>query len=1075
MRILVGFIGKTLNSLKYQVDKNIKETLYQNEAFLSSKWNIIEHNIVRWSRYPFRYVLLLLVTTSLLIANYFLWKDDLAIWGVQHLPHWKKLIEWQGGFLAGQLTIIGVIYPLVIGLVGVLFQNKAAKKVLLPIYQTYSGFMFAGLSGLVLSISIVGMYFLSAFLSQSEYLIFCVLTAAWLSFNVLLTIWFFKVTFSMLDDTTRDRLIVQYTIHELCEADIRLRIRDALILRALENKILINPDPERVKVSTFSMLNDKYEDIAVEKKGTYEVSNIYFLIINIVINYNLLKSKLYEKFFPEKDFNPEIVLQPRSSSKEVGTFVLAKHVDLDWLSIALLRASFSLKKSTKGDRKSISSMILGFTGSAKDAMRERNTNEFTSSIDNIVEWHSEIAQALSFKNDDKEDDNWLLLENATLFGRNNLDEMLREYLDLSRSAVELIPEDITYFDKVIVLYKKIYLRRSSPVQREGHELIKFNYFTWMLLMEWRSYNSSSSDTRIANKYEDVLYDFVGAWESWLDFISPKRNELEDLTRLLQLLLSHLQFTSQLSVLSLRYGNIEAAGWGVDMLNNWVEKMHLYEFEQVMDEYNWLSQLVTHDLLSLDSSQHPWPTILKGNDFNKRSAFNLALRNTVFDLRIITACYMLLKPRSQEDEKIKEYVEALLSCSPIHPTGAIGGREKVINSASDVLGAYIRHCFYQANENSNYNAWLSGVLESFSRVNEQRRISGRIYSGWGREDPQSMNLAYVEIAIFYSSNKWNLNTRWLDMIFSDLFTLGQQEALIRELEEWIGLADKLENPILLVKEDSERKIENFKESIRDVIDTLGKKKTEIIVGMEVDKNKLVSLENAASRAIVKEDGEVRFPVSLFEHINFDSNSDEQVENKLRITNYPKQRVAKDIDANRPVNEDDWIEKNLSETVKNDILSKVFNSDVTGEYRSNSLEDCIGDISSLSKDIVSPVLFSGSSELNSLLRQANYKRDMLDKYNISFIDGYGYNYICHIGKAIVYGVNFTDVDYCLLTSLEMFQKIEFGKTASSSLVSVDFVPDSNDQPIGTLLLKYLVKITLRDNLPLIKITPHEIHEE
>jgi len=27
----------------------------------------------------------------------------------------------------------------------------------------------------------------------------------------------------------------------------------------------------------------------------------------------------------------------------------------------------------------------------------------------------------------------------------------------------------------------------------------------------------------------------------------------------------------------------------------------------------------------------------------------------------------------------------------------------------------------------------------------------------------------------------------------------------------------------------------------------------------------------------------------------------------------------------------------------------------------------------------------------------------------------------------------------------------------------------------LLKYLVKITLRDNLPLIKIAPHEIHEE
>ncbi|MNR31227.1 hypothetical protein D3C85_1487240 [compost metagenome] len=69
------------------------------------------------------FILAILLTSSLLI-----WKAQVAPFAIIYLPNWKKLIEWQDGFLAGQLTIVGVVYPLVIGLIGVLFQNKSAKK-----------------------------------------------------------------------------------------------------------------------------------------------------------------------------------------------------------------------------------------------------------------------------------------------------------------------------------------------------------------------------------------------------------------------------------------------------------------------------------------------------------------------------------------------------------------------------------------------------------------------------------------------------------------------------------------------------------------------------------------------------------------------------------------------------------------------------------------------------------------------------------------------------------------------------------------------------------------------------------
>ncbi|MFT5709065.1 MAG: hypothetical protein ACI9ES_003372, partial [Oceanospirillaceae bacterium] len=112
-------IGKLLNSLQYHVNKNINETLYQNKAFLSSKWSFLQHNVLRWSQRHSHYIFLSVILAILTVTNLVLWKGELTPIAISYFPHWKKLTEWQGVFLAGQLTIVGVLYPLVIGLIGV--------------------------------------------------------------------------------------------------------------------------------------------------------------------------------------------------------------------------------------------------------------------------------------------------------------------------------------------------------------------------------------------------------------------------------------------------------------------------------------------------------------------------------------------------------------------------------------------------------------------------------------------------------------------------------------------------------------------------------------------------------------------------------------------------------------------------------------------------------------------------------------------------------------------------------------------------------------------------------------------
>ncbi|EHY9846875.1 hypothetical protein CGT72_12190 [Vibrio cholerae] len=1087
-------IEKLLNSLQHHVDKNIDETLYQNKAFLSSKWNLLEHNILRWSQRHSYYTFLTFVLASLLVANLLLWKKELTPFAIEYFPNWRRLIDWQGGFLAGQLTIVGVVYPLVIGLIGVLFQNKSAKKTLFPIYQLYSGFMFAGLSGLFLSIFIIVGYFLSASMDQSTYLAICITTALWLTFNVLLTSWFFTATFLMLDETKRDRIVVRFTIHELCETDIRHRIHELLLQNSVRNNVLANPDEGVLKVSTYKFSDDKYNEIMVPSPDPIRVTNVYFSIINAIIHYQVKKLKvlrwlnrqsLVKRLVSKKGFSwlhldlnaePEFVLQPIWTNENETGLVIVRYsgFDLSWLSKMLIKLSFTIKKNKDNDERSLTSMMLGLVGSANDSIREKNIGEFKYALDNIVKWHIEIASALSFINDNKEDDNWLLLPTTNFFSRSYLDEILTEYYQIAKSSVELIPENIEFFDEVIYLHKRLFSRREKLVKREGFLLIQGSYFTWSLLMEWRSYSSSSSDMRVANKYEDVLFDFVGSWESWLDYIEPRRKRLDSLTESLPLFLTHLEFTAHTAITALRYNNDEAAGWGVDMLNNWCEKLSVRDYGHGLEEYRWHSELVTHDMLLKSLDDKNWIVILNGHQFNLKSAFNIAFENAAFDLRVITACYMLLKPNLNDNERIRQYIKALLSNAAIHPTGAIGRRTKSISNASDVVGTYIRHRDYPNYGSGSYGSWISKVLESFGRVNEKRRVSGRIYSGWGRNDVQSMNIAYVEIAVSFSNSQWQLGRKWFDIIFSDAFRYQDQQSLVRDLQEWLRLVDEIKDPFLISKEQFDSNLDNFKTSIQQVIDQLNQRQNQLVAEADIDEDLLTKFGIACSKAFMGEDANFEFPINLFKSVGFNGNPVEETLYKLNIQGYPKENIAKNIEANRAVNEESWLKESTRNNVEVNILRKLLQYKTSDSKVYTNAENNIFDISNLTKDITNPVLFSGSSELNQLLREARYKPEIANKFDISFIDGFGNNYICNLGDIIVYSLHFSDVNFSLLTTRDLFESIVFGKVMDNQFVEVNYVPSQNEN-VGELSINYWMKVDLVEELPCIKTEIKSIDKE
>lgn len=1099
----VKFIAKQLlNTLSCRVDKDIKETLYQNKVFLKNQWNFLEKNILCWSLYHIRYIGWAIVLAFLVVGNLIRWQQSFT-W-VKTLVMKFQCLDWQSTFLSGQLTIVGMVCPLVVCLISVLFQNKSAKKTIFPIYHRYSGFMFAVLSGFALSVFIILSYFVRALCNASTYVTFFITSAIWLGLNLLLTAYFVHRTFQMLNDAFMQRVILRFSINEL-EFDIRERIQRILLLAAVKHKLLVNPDERILNVLTYDARNEKVKKNCYEEEVTRSVAhngkvkNIRYGLINIAIRLQIAILRF------RKIDGCTIIIQPLRKSQYSKDFVVAKYITpkvddiscergpsklgggLNPLVKLLIKSAFSFQNEDQINRIRQSEIFKGLVGPANDALRDGNVQDFSDAVNNIVDWHTEIALASSFKNDDGNEDNWLLLNSSSFLGRSYLDDLFSAYYQIARNTVEKIPDNSSFYNDMLYLYKNIFSKisddRDKIIEQEIRPLIVGNYYMWCLLMEWRSYSSTSGDLRIANKYEDILYDFVGAWESWLVDIKKLRTK-DDIGVYYTTLMTHLEFTAHTAIFALRFNNYEAAGWGVDMLNNWLHKRLLDDetYEQKRVQYSWLSVLVNHCYLKNKPDDHRWNIILNGNEYDPTVVFNLAFKNTCLDLRILTACYILLKPGQEQQELLATYVKKLLSEEPVHNTGAGTRPYSPILNAGNLLGVYIRSRDYpdDYNREGSYSCWLSSILELFNTIiDKTRRVSGRVYSsGWSATNLKRLDRAYVEIAILLSEEKWKLPDAWWKAIRSDAFRDTDLESIASDLREWIKIAKEKRTYILFDEDSSVKLIPNFCDSINEMLnsidDIINKSKRtqyERIAKEDIDKERLKKIGMSCSQVFNKffNSATRPFPLNLFKNIEYKEKKElyDNFVYKFTIL-YSKAKVTQLV-SDEAFYEDEFNENLLSE-IQYNVLKKILLCPSTEKHYSD-IDHILSDISKLTSTMTSPVLFAGSQVLSGALERSlydrNYDMNIAQKHDISLMDGFGSEYICHIGRCEVYACGFKDMNYSLLTTKVLFAKVAFLQINDEQFVETDFIPDEENKTIGELELKYWMDIELSKKISVIKL--------
>jgi hypothetical protein len=239
--LMLWRFGWVLNTLDYRIEKSLKETIYHTEAYKAYRWNFLESQIIQWSRSPVLYIILIFIALALLLTAGHLLVESIIPLKSGVLYNWYWLYDWQKTLLSIQVTLVGVVLPLAISLVGFLLQKKTASKAIWSLYRQYSGFLFVGFSGLSALIFIMVGPYLETLLEAVSYTLWCVFSFAWVLVNILLIGWFIRATFLIVHEPSRDALLLRYTINESFTESIRKSLSTFIPRDAFNSNLVSNP------------------------------------------------------------------------------------------------------------------------------------------------------------------------------------------------------------------------------------------------------------------------------------------------------------------------------------------------------------------------------------------------------------------------------------------------------------------------------------------------------------------------------------------------------------------------------------------------------------------------------------------------------------------------------------------------------------------------------------------------------------------------------------------------------------------------------------------------------------------
>lgn len=1049
-------LGRLLDSLSYCIEKNLEESIYKNETYTQNKWNTIEELIILWTKRPMITIFLLIIIFSINSYFFFLFRNTFSEISLFGNNSWGNLVNWQNNFLSTQITIIGLIFPLVIGFVSFLIQNKSSQRALWKIYMYYSGVKILGFSSLSLSAVIIFVQLIHPWLNYQLEVAISINIVFWLLFNIFLLAWFLYATFDFISTEKRSEIVLRYCINEMIINEIKHRLANLLPQTIFKNS---NEDNEEPKVYPFHPFSEKFDGLFKIDFSDYKyVDDIHFRILKFATFIWEFMNKNY------KGDIPTLYLPVSGIGKgKLYNLAYSQNAKINFLEKFLIRSAYSFRKTSRLEESNFDSIIHALISNVEDSLKEKDERLFEIAVDELAYWTIQILKTVSFENDTGERDNWILLPDGNFFGHSIIQNLSKEFYKINKKSIDLLKYSDTYFRKMCYFNLRIFGYKNKFLPSKViEELFKNHYYIWVLLL--KEINS------LENK-EKYLMIYISSWESWISSSKFDLKNEENIDYLIDIYLNHLQTSSEHIINALNTNNIEASLLSTDMLIYWnYQAFHM--FRKAINHYKFKSKLLIPSILKSDFeseyldkeklSNYLFPENSKDN----KTAFVISFENLWEEVCIVTAIYIFYRCKEFFSEDIKKVVLSLLNQERIYNNNMniLSQRNKQVKT-NTILESYLYNTYPLTNiVQSAYSAYL---IELFERINEKSLISGRTYTCRSIE-LSSLSQTIKCFLIGNSTNTWKLSKELNDFIKSPLFEYEARESLIREINNFKyskDIDDKLIDDIKLLfgDKDIDLKIENYKKSIENIIEELENYQNEILVNATIDNEKVDSLNLIYSKKVFTDLDYM--PYTLFKSIKFD-NLEEKFIKKIDFS-IDKKYLVKDInfiDINKYLeNINNYnisdIKQNLVNIIFDKFLSKMkVKKEINFENLETLLTNVLEDAQKLIELNLTPIIFVCSDDIEWELKNKIYDKKF-QNFSIDNFENKEENYICHIDNIEVYELSVNEGNHIILTSLEMFDGIVFNKFPNNIYSRINIL-DTDSETEKIISFNYGMKISFKE---------------
>lgn len=1050
------FLKKSFDSLSYRIEKELKESIYKNKTYLENKWNYLEQLIVFWAKKPFSLILIIFIeffAISLFTHSVYQLIKKKSYFNLNQ--SWEHIVSWQANFLSTQITIVALIFPLVIGFIGFLIQNKSSQRALWQIYMNYSGVKLLGFSSIVLCIIIVVLQVVHPFLTYQLEVSFSIGITFWLIINILLLMWFVHATFNFISTKDRSRIILKYCINEMLINEIKYRLANVLPKTIFDSRK--DEDKNPIIYPSYPFTDKHQETYQISFKEDKYVYDIYFKILKFAGYIWKLRNKDYKGEQP-------ILYLPVSGVVKGKVYKLAysDNSNINFLEKFFIKTAYSLRKTPRLEESYFDSIIHALISNVEDSLKEQDERLFEIAIDELAYWVIQIFKTASFINDNKELDNWILLSDGYFFGRSMIQSLSNEFYKINKKSISLLKYSDRYFRRMCYFNLKIfgYKNKSLPT-KVTDELLQNHYYLWSLLM---------MKVNVLEDREEHIKNYIGSWESWISNDKFDLKKERSIDYLIDTYLSHLQISSKHIISALSINNEESILLSTDMLIYWYyQAFHL--FRKSNNEYKWQLKILMPSLLKSNFKSDYVDKmkldeyIFPENSKDEKTALVVSLENLWKHTCIIVSVYIFYKYKEVFSENIRKIVLSLLKQERIFSNNMtiLPQRNKLVD-VTLILETYLFNLYPLRDIlNSGSTAYL---IELFERLAKESIISGRTYTDRSI-DISSLSQTIKCFMIGNSTRVWNLSKELNDFIKSPLFEYESREFFIREISNFKYLEnidDKLLDDVKLLfgDENIEQKVENYKTSIDAIIKEIMDYHNEVLVNAAIDNQKVDEMNRYFSNEIFNDLDYM--PYSLFSNIKF--NSLEQKFLKKINMNFDKKFLVKDInfiDINKYFeHENNYIISDIKQTIASSIFDKFLTEINIKEEQSfqnieNLLNKIIDDSQKLIKKDFIPIIFVCSNEIKWMLENEIYDKKFKN-ISIDKFDNKEENYICHIDNIEVYELIVDDGDSIILTSLEMFDKIIFNKYQEDTYTKIDIL-DSDNEVEKRISFNYGIKINFK----------------